>query len=153
VIGKHEIFCGEFTMFFYTSLFIASIFVALVILWAYHAVADAGYAIFRSLLPSTKKGPTSHLSFQVRPKTINGTQTPWGWKNHDAPAKMARRHTAMPLNHQSATNTAKEMNKPKNATWVHREERSELGGKAYKVTRKNESVAEGLKTSERPWNW
>ena len=140
-------------MLFYTSLFIASIFVALVVLWAYHALADAGHAVLRSVLPKTRKGPTSHLSSQFMPKTINGTQTPWGWKSHDTPAKMARKHAAMPLNYQAATNTAKEMYKPKNAAWVHREERSELGGTAYKVTRKNEAVAEGLKTSDRPWNW
>jgi hypothetical protein len=153
VIGKHEIFCGEFTMFFYTSLFIVSIFVALIVLWLYHSIADVGQTLLKSILPDKKKGPTSHLSARIMSKTINETQTPWGWRNHETPAKRARAHAATPLNYHGAKNVAADSSRSNNAAWVHREERSELAGKSYKVTRKNETVAEGLKASDRPWNW
>ena len=142
-------------MFFYTSLFIASLIAALVILWAYRAIADAGQALLRAMLPSTKKGPTSHLSARTMPTTINGTPTPWGWKNHDTPAHQARPHAAMPTSEQLEEFIEVEPDKPNTLgrTWVHREERSELGGRAYKVTRKVSATAEGFKDADRPWGW
>ena len=143
-------------MFFYTSLFIASLVAALVILWAYHAIADAGSALMRTMLPSPKKGPTIHLSARPMPTTtINGTKTPWGWKNHDTPAHQARAHAAMPTSEQLDECIEVEPDKPGTLgrTWVHREERSELGGKAYKVTRQVSDTAEGFKDADRPWGW
>ncbi len=124
-------------MFFYTSLFIASLIAALVILWAYHA-------LLRAMHPSAKKGPTSHLSARPMPTTINGT-----------PAHQAKTHLAMPTSEQLDEFIETEPDKPATLgrTWVHREERSELGGKAYKVTRQVSATAEGLKDADRPWGW
>lgn len=135
-------------MFFYTSLFIASLIAALVILWAYHA-------LLRAMHPSAKKGPTRHLSARPMAATINGTRTPWGWKNHDTPTHQARTHAAMPTSEQLDEFIEAEPDKPATLgrTWVHREERSELGGKAYKVTRQVSATAEGLKDDDRPWGW
>ena len=142
-------------MLFYTSLFIASIFAALVILWAYHAIADAGSAIMKTMLPSAKKGPTSHLSAQSAQPSYSGAPTPWGWKSHETPTNLAKTHGVKPANSAGI-----QYSKPKNPKpsrpgtgWVEREERSELGGKAYKVTRKNVAMAEGFKSADRPWGW
>jgi len=142
-------------MFFYTSLFIASLFAALVILWAYHAIADAGSALLKSMLPSDKKGPTSHLSARPMRPTVNGTRTPWGWKSHETPANLAKTHAAKPDHYAGIRYSApKAANAVKpSAGWVKREERSELGGKAYKVTRKTVATAEGFKDADRPWGW
>ena len=145
-------------MLFYTSLFIASLFAALVILWAYHAIADASQAVLKSMMPSTKSGPTSHLGTQGKRLRKSGPQTPWGWKSHDTPENMAKTHAAKPLmrdNPYANSDSGKsQISKagPKTG-WVHREERSELGGNAYKVSRKVSATAAGFKTADRPWGW
>jgi hypothetical protein len=140
-------------MFFYVSLGIASLFAALVILWLYHAVADASGAVLKSMLPGKKTGPTSHLTAQRKRPSYGKTPTPWGWDSHDKPAPLSRKR-------RTANHAAVQYTKPKPATtarhgtgWVEREERSELGGKAYKVTRKNVATAEGFKSADRPWGW
>ncbi len=143
-------------MLFYTSLFIASLLAALVILWAYHAIADVGQALFKSMLPGAKNnGPTRHLGTHTMRPTINGTPTPWGWKSHDTPENMAKTHAAKPASMRDNPYVASGASQPKltSSGWVHREERSELGGKAYKVTRKVSATAEGFKTADRPWGW
>ena len=142
-------------MFFYTSLFIASLFAALVILWAYHAIANAGQAVLKSILPSAKTGPTSHLSPRTTRPTINSTRTPWGWESHDTPANMAKTHAAKPASMRDNPYVASKPARTQQSVsaWVHREERSELGGKAYKVTREVSATASGFKDASRPWGW
>jgi hypothetical protein len=142
-------------MLFYTSLFIASLFAALVVHWVYHAIADAGQALFKNMLPGTKTGPTSHLGTKKMRTTTNGTPTPWGWKSHDTPANMAKTYAAKPasMRQNPYTTSGSDPTQRSNAGWVHREEKSELGGKAYKVTRKVSATAAGFKTASRPWGW
>ena len=142
-------------MFFYASLFFACMIAALVILWAYHVIADAGSAFLRTMLPSNKKGPASHLSVQTVPKTINGTPTPWGWRHHDTPANMAKTHAAMPTGEQLdgfIDTESEKLGKP-GAGWVQRHEISGLGGKAYKVTRQISATESGREAVDRPWGW
>ena len=66
-------------MFFYTSIFIASFIVAMVILWIYKSLANVGKQLYRALLPSAKDDPSSKLEPKILPTTINETRTPWGW--------------------------------------------------------------------------
>jgi hypothetical protein len=147
-------------MLFYTSLFIASLFAAFVGLWAYHAFRKAGQAIFKSVLPGAKTGPASHLGPAIKRSTKkrasrNGTQTPWGWKSHTTPTNLAKTHAAKPTAvRQNPYIVAKpKTNHKADMGWVRREEKSELGGKAYKVTRGVSATAEGFKDADRPWGW
>lgn len=141
-------------MLFYTSLFLASLFAALVILWAYHAIADASQAVLKSMLPSSIKGPTSHLGTPGKRKGKNGPPAPWGWKSHDTPKNMAKTHAAKPLMRKNpyVASGADQSHKPE-AGWLHRENMTELGGSAYKVSRKVSATAAGFKTADRPWGW
>jgi len=141
-------------MLFYTSLFLVSLFVALVVLWAYHAIADASQAVLKSMLPGNKAGPTSHLVTPGKQRGKNGPPVPWGWKSHDTPKNMAKTHAAKPLMQDNpyAANESDHSQLP-TAGWVHREDRTELGGNAYKVSRKVMETAAGFKTADRPWGW
>lgn len=69
-------------MFFYTSLFIASILVALVLIKLYRAISDAGKAVYQAILPSSKlkHDPTSHLDKVELNTTVNDVPMPWGWQ-------------------------------------------------------------------------
>jgi hypothetical protein len=150
-----RIVAGKDTMLFYTSLFIASLFAAFVALWAYHAITNASQAVLKTILPAHKSGPTSHLGPKTKRSGTNGKRTPWGWKSHDTPANLAKTHAAKPASMRANPYIARksETAHTPNAVWVQREERSELGGSAYKVTRSAKATAAGFKTSERPWGW
>lgn len=68
-------------MFFYASLFVACVILAVIIVWLYRALAGVGQAVYQAFLPSSKRdnGPTSHLDTQRLNTTINDVPTPWGW--------------------------------------------------------------------------
>lgn len=93
-------------MFFYTSLFVASLIVALVILWLYNALMDVGRVVYRAMLPSSKNNITGHVRDYVLPSTGNGTPTPWGWQSKAAPAQLAKTQAATPGESRPATERA-----------------------------------------------
>ncbi len=145
-------------MLFYTALFIASLIVALVALWSFNVIADAGRSVFKGRLPSTKNASTSHLGVQRLATTVNETPTPWGWKSHDTPANMAKTHAAPPSAQSqwgySNSGSVRSVNSEKPAVgWPYREEKSELAGKAYKVSRKTKRPQANLRTASKPWGW
>jgi len=66
-------------MFFYTSLFIACLIIALVILYLYNSVAEVGRTIYRAFLPSGRTKFSAQPQDRNSATTINDTLTPWGW--------------------------------------------------------------------------
>jgi hypothetical protein len=165
-------------MFFYTSLFIASLIVALVVLWLYHALADVGKAVYRAILPSSKGNSTDHLTSEAyRRTTINDTPTPWGWGEHAKPSQAARTAKIAPsdsapwgwpgnknkirergqqydLNGGAAlTETAPEKKKETGTGWPYREEKFDFAGKSYKVSRKASPKKTNLRNTGTPWGW
>lgn len=84
-------------MFFYTSLFVASVIVALVVVWLFNAIMDVGKQVYRAMLPSSKDNLTSHVHDVPLNTTINDTPTPWGWKSHETPRNAAKTHAATPI--------------------------------------------------------
>ena len=83
-------------MFFYTSLFMASFIIAMVVLWLYKSLVGIGTALYRAILPSSKSNITDHFTEPTLPLTVNGARTPWGWSGHATPATEARTHVALP---------------------------------------------------------
>jgi len=165
-------------MFFYTSLFVASLIVALIVLWLYHAIADVGKAVYRAILPSSKENPADHLARDtVLRTTINDTPTPWGWGDHDKPAQAARTARIAPsesvpwgwpgndnkirehgqqydLNAGVALTEPVPGDKKKPATgWPYREEKFDFAGKSYKVSRKVTPEKTNLRNTGTPWGW
>jgi len=165
-------------MFFYTSLFVASLIVALVVLWLYHAIADVGKAVYRAILPSSKGNPADHLEAEtVLRTTINDTPTPWGWGDHAKPSQAARTAKIAPsdsvpwgwpgnnneirehgqhydLNAGKALTEPGAAKKPKPVTgWPYREEKFDFAGKSYKVSRKAKLKKTNLGNTSTPWGW
>ena len=162
-------------MFFYTSLFVASLIVALVIVWLFNAMKNAGKAVYSAILPSSKNNPASHVKERVLLTTVNDTPTPWGWKSSDTPRNMARRHAAQSSERTSwgwkgkghdidgrqahrNTHDNKIVARPaassmKNVGWPYREEKLSSHGKANTVKRKAPPKRTNLKTANKPWGW
>lgn len=165
-------------MFFYTSLFVASLIVALIVLWLYHAIADVGKAVYRAMLPSSKDNPTDHLERDtVLRTTINDTPTPWGWGEHAKPSQAARATRIAPsesvpwgwpgndnkirehgkqydLNAGVALTEPVPDDKKKSTTgWPYREEKFDFAGKSYKVSRKASPEKTNLRNTGTPWGW
>jgi len=172
-------------MFFYTSLFIACVVIALVFLFFYNSVADLGKLIYRKFHSGSKKKPAAHQEERILATTINDTPTPWGWASHATPENIARTHPAAPSRqspwgwpghhhetyaHHSAGVTGNTngggashshnggASKPEETEtptvgWPYREEKFELSGKAYKVTRKARPKRTNLRTTGKPWGW
>ena len=164
-------------MFFYTSLFVASLIVALIVLWLYHAIADVGKAVYRAILPSSKDSPTAHLEHETVRATVNDTRTPWGWGGKAKPSQEARTAAIAPadsapwgwpgnkneirehgrnfdLNGGAALTEPVAQKKAQAPTgWPYREEKFEFAGKAYKVTRKVAPKKTNLSTTGKPWGW
>ena len=90
-------------MFFYTSLFVASFIVAMVVLWLYKSLVGIGTALYRAILPSSKSNTTNRIKERDLPLTVNDARTPWGWGRHATPATVARTPAALPK--EKATET------------------------------------------------
>lgn len=168
---------GSFTMLFYTALFIASLIVALILLWIFHALADVGKAVYRAMLPSSKDNPTAHLEAETVRASVNDTPTPWGWGEHSKPAQAARTTAAASAdtvpwgwpgndreirdhgqNYQlnaggALTEPKTEEKKETGVGWPYREEKFDFAGKAYKVTRKVVPKKTNLRETDKPWGW
>jgi hypothetical protein len=162
-------------MFFYTSLFVANLIVAFVLLWLYKPIMNAGRVVYRAILPSSKSNPASYLKQKVLLTTVNDTATPWGWKSSDTPRSMARRHAAQPSERDPRgwpgkghdvggrqthrnTNVNKAVPRPadksmQNIGWPYREEKLSSYGKANTVKRKATPKRTNLKTASKPWGW
>lgn len=165
-------------MFFYTSLFVASLIVALILLWLYHAIADVGKAVYRAILPSSKNKPTDHLdSSVVLRTTINEVPTPWGWGEHSKPSQAARIAKIAPSDSvpwgwpgngskirergqhydlnggQALTELKPNQKKEVLVGWPYREEKFDFAGKSYKVSRKATLKKTNLRTTGTPWGW
>lgn len=80
-------------MFFYTFLLIASVFVAIVIVWLGRAINSAGAKAYRIFLPSHKTNYQQHLTAHVKDRplstTINKVPMPWGWQGEARPSQLA----------------------------------------------------------------
>jgi len=163
-------------MFFYTSLFVATLILAAVVLWLYRALVGAGEAVYQAILPSSKSTPTDHLAREAVRTTVNDTPTPWGWGEHAKPshaaktAKIAKADT-VPWGWKGSdkkTNGYKPglsharragvepMAKPAakgQIGWPYREDKFEFAGKAYKVTRKATPKKTNLSSTSKPWGW
>ena len=168
-------------MFFYISLFVASIIAAFVALYLFNLLRDASSAIQKSWLPGAKSNPTRHVG-GMRYGTAPDTSTPWGWKGNASPSGSARRHPAKPAAQtpwgwQGRDSSVRETNESTKATtgldaflenstqvksetpgnptvgWPYREEKKEVAGRAYKVTRKVATPRSNAKSVKAPWGW
>ena len=160
-------------MFFYTALFIASLLAALVILWVVRTIRYNAGSVYKTVIPEIEIGSTSQLKPKAAPIASGGSQSPWGWKGHETPANAAKTHAALPtekphwdwsgsrneVHDQQSHNgpfdnlSKRAITQKAGAGWPQREEKLEVAGKAYKVTRKAPSKTSDAGTLDKPWGW
>lgn len=148
-------------MFFYTALFVASVIAALITLYLFNVLKDAGKAVYRAFLPSSKDNLSRHIDDVPFHATIKDTSTPWGWNGNDHGIrehhpKRAVRNANSGLDgflSQVGNERDQKASKKVAASWPYREEKSESTGKAYKVTRKVTPRKTNLEKTGKPWGW
>lgn len=168
-------------MFFYVSLFIASLIVAVVLLHLWRAIFTVGKAVYQSFLPSTKEynNLTSHLEKPRFISTINKVPTPWGWKGGANPAQVARSSTPAPAKpatwgwsgddskkrnnihghngHKTDTaNGSVSRNSAKEEPIVslpYREDPTDYPGKTANKANRIEKLRKNYLKTNKPWGW
>lgn len=138
-------------MFFYTSLFVACVVAALLVVYLYNALVNAGRVFYRSFLPSSKDKIAGHLSRTRYYSTRNDTPAPWGWRGNNGEV---REHGS----HASSTSgldafISDHGKRSATAGWPNREEKKEFVGSAYKVSRKAGSANSRRGPRGKPWGW
>ena len=145
-------------MLFYTAIFVACLIAAIVIPWLYRLISGAGKAVHRTILPSSERGPTSHLATSP----VRNGSTPFDLKNHRAPGMLAMEYAARPKAEQKLAgdnsyygphNNYSALKQTKSRMpsdgWIHREDRPTLKGDTYRVTRRAKKFTGILK----PTSW
>ena len=137
-------------MFFYTSLFVASIIIALVVVWLYNAMKNVGKVVYRAILPSSKNNPASHVKKRVLHATVNDTRTPWGWQGK---GRVAGGRNAQRKSHHNKPVANPAGRSMQNVGWPYREEKLSSFGKAHTAQRKAKPKRTNPKTASKPWGW
>jgi hypothetical protein len=159
-------------MLFYTSLLVACLVGAVVIIWLYRKVAYNAGSVYKTVHPIFQPDPADNVADGAL-RTSAGA--PWGVKDHATPSNLAKTHAAKPTeqkpwgwkgsgeqavreqhpHHGSYTvpaHASANSGKP-GAGWPYREEKQEFAGKAYKVTRKAKPSTTKLGADGKPWGW
>lgn len=162
-------------MFFYISLLVGSVVAAVGLLYLVHALKRLGSAAYTTMLPSAKDRRTGHLE-NTKFSHNNKMQTPWGWRGHASPAGVARTHPAIPSDNNTSWEWKTKDNKTNNKSqvekstgldgflaseaapkptvgWPYREDKLDVAGSAYKVTRKAKPARTNLRDNGKPWGW
>jgi len=114
-------------IFTYSTLLLASLTVALIVLFLYQAIMH--YA--RS---ASRKRVTRNAAFE--------RQTPAGSRDYGTWRNLAQTSPAMPT-----------VNRNRNSIWPYREKRSVAVGTTNKVRRKSLAKTQNLKDTKKPWGW
>jgi len=168
-------------MLTYTTIFIASMVLAVIALVFYRVVMQSSKSILSAKGPvSINSTPGSQKS--TAPFTTTGTSALTSQKSHLTPAREAATHPAMPsekidwgwktggthvreqrqLHATGGGNTGhcslyNDLNPAassnQRAGRLHREDKREAYGKAYKVTRRVSTQSSNLDESGQPWGW
>jgi len=128
-------------LLFYTTLFITSLILIVVVLWVCRLFAAFGQRAYKIRLPDADQGPTAHLTEGKYGKDKRLASKAWGRKPHATPANLARTHPAMaekqaPWGWPGNENEVRE-NQPKTAP------KSQPAPKPYKARRKRKIKTTG----------
>jgi len=168
-------------MFFYSALFVASVVIAVVLLWVFQSLSSVGKAVYQAFLPSSKgnTGPTAHLDSQRLTTTINDVPMPWGWKGGSNPSQVARataassgvpaswgwsgeKNAARDLRRKNSSRNAypatsnaanKEKKEKSQVGSPYRDESFDFTANTYKVKRAKKLRKTHLKNMGKPWGW
>ena len=169
------------TMLFYSTMFIVSLILAVVILWFYRASKSTSKAIYTTIIPGrADHSPSDPLNDTVAHETPTNAESPLGRKSHQTPRNLAQAHRAKSIEqtpwgwpghkrpkdrefrpHFASNNSSNDAPSADPASirsqkvgWPYREDIMRTGGKAYKATRKVPPPEKtNLKNLSKPWGW
>ena len=168
-------------MLFYSTMFIVSLILAVVILWFYRASRDTSKAIYTTIRPGrVDHSPSDPLNDTVAHKTLTNAESPLGMKSHQAARNLGQTHRARSIvqtpwgwpghkrprvgefrTHLASNNSSNDAPSADPASirsqkvgWPYREDMMKTGGKVYKTTRKVPPPRKATpKTISKPWGW
>jgi len=142
-------------MFFYTSLFIASLLVALVVHWLYRVITDAVRALSKTRLSTVKSSPAGRQKHEHGKQTqTSGDSVPWGWpgNEHDIQVREEGQlydlSTGVLLSEQ-----APEQKKEPAESWSAFLDKPEFVAKPRKKASKEAAGKTNIGTISKPWGW
>ena len=135
-------------MFFYTSIFLASMMLALVVVWMYRAVVGAARVVWTAMLPNARD------NLDAAPDAV---PAPWGWKD-------SSKSNAEPIPHRSSPVAEVPWGWPGNAAKVRHHSTpvasggdldSYLRGQVAEQARvsKTAHAKTGTLNTTAPWGW
>lgn len=167
-------------MLTYATILIASLILALVVLFLYNVISDSSRSVYSSKdriavidrHPEEKKGKARHSAVTNAMNSVDRRDGAKQWSMAKSTPAMSAgnsgRGNQMPgqLAHHGAgvanvshcslynVNAAEPESKhTRNTGWLSREERREPGGKVYKVKRKSKPRSTGSQGLNQPWGW
>ena len=168
-------------MLFYSTMFIVSLILAVVILWFYRASRDTSKAIYTNIMPGrVDHSPSDPLNDTVAHKARTDAESPLERKNHQTPRNLVQTHRAKSIEqtpwgwpghnrhqvrefrtHFASNNSLNDAPSVDPASirgqkvgWPYRKDMMRTGGKVYKITRKVPPTEKtNLRTLSKPWGW
>ena len=128
--------------------------VAFIALYIFRAFEGLGRSVYRAFLPSAKTNVAGHRKRVRYKSTKNRAKTPWGWNGNP---KKVRQHGSKSASTNGATGLDAFINNHRKQSeavgWPYREEKNDLTGKSYKVSRKAVSANTKRDSKGKPWGW
>lgn len=169
-------------MLTYTTFFIASLIVAVVALFIYKAVRDTSRSVYSSkeriaiishppgnqgkntaskTVAASKPFPDRHSSLAqtnmvAAYPAMPSERVDWGWEGNGNQLGEHHSHQTAASSHCSLYDVGTEdstANHQQNKGFLQREDKRELGGRAYKVSRKAVPRSANAGTQGKPWGW
>ena len=126
----------------YSTIFLGSLFAALVALYIYKKISDASKSIYRSKKRIHRSNDIMGFQNNKAAHTPTASAIPSGNNSRVATRKLTGKHPAVPQAHRG-----------RGTSWPYRENKSVTIGSAYKVKRKTVGKKQDGETEGKPWGW
>ena len=126
----------------YSTIFLGSLFAALVALYIYKKISDASKSIYRSKKRIHRSNDIMGFQNNKAAHTPAASAVPSGNNSRVATRKLTGKHPAVPQAHRG-----------RGTSWPYRENKSVTIGSAYKVKRKTVGKKQDEETEGKPWGW
>jgi hypothetical protein len=126
----------------YSTIFLISLISALVALYLYRLISNAGKSIYRSKQRISRSNEIMGFQNNKAANTLAGTMIHSGRNRRVTTRNMASKHPAVPQAHRQ-----------QGSEWPYREDKPVNIGSAYKVKRKAVTRTSDRETESKPWGW
>ena len=126
----------------YTTIFLASLLAALVVLHLYKKISDVSRSIYQSKKRIRRSNAIMGFQNKKAAHTRAASAIPSGNNSRAATRNLTGKHPSVP-----------QAQGEQGASWPYRENKSVTIGSAYKVKRKTAGKKQGDNSEGKPWGW